>query len=532
MVVSGILLLHWLFRLTFWRDEWEFLLHRRAWSPSSFLDPWVEELLTIPVAIYKVLVTTFGMSSAKPFQVVAVLLFLASVLVVFVYVRRRIGPWLGLAFVLPVLFLGQAWDDLLFPFQMALFGSIACGVGALLAIDRDDRRGNLAAMFLLIGSLFFFNLGIAFVAGVTLELALRSDRFRRSFVVVVPTAIWLIWYAGWGHKAHTFISFHNFAHLPSYVLDGLATTAATWPGLAASLGGFQSSPLDWGRPLLLVAIALVALRLYRIGRPPARVFSTLAILLGFWSLTALNTNPFAAATVGRYQYISVILAAIVAAELLRGLEIRPGATAAVLAVALASALSNGTQLHDFAATLAGFSQQERGSLAALELARDRVDPNLELTTENSGVDWLGLLDAGSYLSAADAYGSPAYPPDHLAQAPENTRVSADKVSAAALRVGLAPAPRGSVRCLAPNLASGPAETQVPAGGLVLHAQTAGVVARLRRYADSYPVVLGELPAAQAERLRIARDRSARPWILQLSGPGTVAVCGSGRFGPS
>ena len=108
---------------------------------------------------------------------------------------------------------------------------------------------------------------------------------------------------------------------------------------------------------------------------------------------------------------------------------------AFLAVAFASALNNVSQLHDFAATLAGVSQQERGGLAALELARDRVNPNLELTPENSDVDWLGLLDAGSFLSAVDAYGSPAYSAAELASAPENARVAADKVSGAALSVG-------------------------------------------------------------------------------------------------
>ena len=231
VLASGALLLHWLFRLTFWRDEWEFLLHRRSWSPSSFFDPWVEELLAIPVAIYKVLVTTFGMDSAHPFEVVAVLLFLTSVVMLFVYMRPRVGEWLALAGILPILFLGQAWDDLLFPFQMALFGSISCGIGALLALERRDRAGDIAATVLLIGSLFFFDLGIAFVAGATLEVALRSDRFRRAWVVAVPTGLWLLWYAGWGHNAHTFISFHNAANAPSYVLDGLSSTVATLLGL-------------------------------------------------------------------------------------------------------------------------------------------------------------------------------------------------------------------------------------------------------------------------------------------------------------
>ena len=184
-----------------------------------------------------------------------------------------------------------------------------------------------------------------------------------------------------------------------------------------------------------------------------------------------------------------------------------------------------------AATLAGFTQQERGSLAALELARDRVDPGLELTEENSDVDWLGLLDAGSYLSAVDAYGSPAYSPAELAGAPERGRVAADKVSGAALGIGLDPAPRASGRCLTVNVGGAPAVTPVPAGGLVLQATTGGVQAGLRRYAsDSFPLALGALSPSRAELLRIPADRSSRPWTLALTGTGRARVCRAGVAG--
>ena len=76
MLLSGGLLLHYLSRLTFWRDEWEILLHRRGWSVGTFLDPAVEHLIAIPILIYKLLLAVAGMDSPLPFQVVAVLGFL------------------------------------------------------------------------------------------------------------------------------------------------------------------------------------------------------------------------------------------------------------------------------------------------------------------------------------------------------------------------------------------------------------------------------------------------------------------------
>src|SRR6476620_2459688 len=91
MVASGVLLLHWLGRLTFWRDEWDFLLHRRWWTVGTFLGRFVELLVAVSILIYKVGVSAFGMDSARPFQLVAVALFLLSVALLFVYVGRRVG---------------------------------------------------------------------------------------------------------------------------------------------------------------------------------------------------------------------------------------------------------------------------------------------------------------------------------------------------------------------------------------------------------------------------------------------------------
>jgi hypothetical protein len=523
IVTSGVLLLHWLGRLTFWRDEWDFLLHRRSWSVGTFLDPFVEHLLAASILIYKVGVSAFGMDSGRPFQLVAVALFLLSVGLLFVYVARRVGEWLALAAILPILFLGPSWDDLLFPFQMALFGSVACGIGALIAIERRDRTWDLVAMGLLILSLLFSDLGIPFVAGVTVQLAFDRDRWRRAFVVVVPTALWLLWYAGWGHNAETFISVSNFARSPSYIFSGLGTSLAVWLGLSSTPN--NTSALDWGRPLLILLLGLAAWRLYVLRRPSPRVLGTAVILLGFWSLTALNTNPFAPATAGRYQYIGIVLLALLAAELAAGLRVRRYATVALVLVAAAAAMVNFVRLQDAAHGLAGIAEKERGGLAALELTRGRVDPKFMLTRDNSDVDYLAVLDAGSYFSAVDAYGSPAYTPAELASASEGARVAADKVFASALGVGLRPGPEGR-RGTCVDLRPGPqpAVVQLPPEGIVLRGGTSGSHVSLRRYASSFPVSLGTLPPGQSELLSIPPDRSPRPWILRLDGGGPVLAC--------
>ena len=68
-LLSGGVLLNWLSDLTFWRDEWAFILDRRGSGIDTYLDPFVEQLLAIPVAIYKLLIAVFGIDSPTPFQI-------------------------------------------------------------------------------------------------------------------------------------------------------------------------------------------------------------------------------------------------------------------------------------------------------------------------------------------------------------------------------------------------------------------------------------------------------------------------------
>ena len=106
--VSAVLLIAWQSHLTFFIDDWDLLLRRRGFSADVFLDPHARHLIIGPTIVYKAIQATFGMDSQIPFTVPAVFAFLASVVVLFVYLRRRVGEWLALAAILPILFMGSA----------------------------------------------------------------------------------------------------------------------------------------------------------------------------------------------------------------------------------------------------------------------------------------------------------------------------------------------------------------------------------------------------------------------------------------
>ncbi len=92
LFASAVVLLYLGRNFTFIQDTWNFLLERQGSSLDTFVQPHNEHIVVIPVAIEKLLVSAFGMTSALPERVVLTAMLLATAALVFVYVRRRVGP--------------------------------------------------------------------------------------------------------------------------------------------------------------------------------------------------------------------------------------------------------------------------------------------------------------------------------------------------------------------------------------------------------------------------------------------------------
>src|SRR5690242_14007210 len=78
---------------TFFQDSWAFFFEREGNSPGDFLRPHNEHIVVIPVAIQKLLLALFGLGSQLPEQLVLTAMLAATAVLVFVYVRRRVGEW-------------------------------------------------------------------------------------------------------------------------------------------------------------------------------------------------------------------------------------------------------------------------------------------------------------------------------------------------------------------------------------------------------------------------------------------------------
>jgi len=516
--------------LTFYQDTWAYLLNRPGFSADAFLAPHNEHIVVIPVAIEKLLVELFGMGTALPEYLVLDAMLLATALLVFVYVRRRLGPWPALLATVLVLFLGPAWQVLLWPFEIALVGSTLTGLAMLLTLEREDRRGDVAACVLLVLSIGFSSLGVAFAAAALVHVVghRRTLGLRRLYVPAVGIALYGAWYLGYGHEAESHLSVDNVLQAPIFVVKGLSASVGALSGLTA-IGGDPAGRPYLGFGLLVVLLALLGWRLWRDPRIPASFWPAAAAAAAFWLLAALNRSPGRDAQANRYMHFGAILILLMAADLLKGVRFGVRALLAGAAIVLAVTAVNFGELLDGRDALKEQTLLTRADLAAMEIASRTIPPDFSLRPEVAGTPSLVDVNTASYFAAARDHGSPAYTALELAEAPELGRAQADRVLAAALPIevtmrGAPEQPLGSGICrglTGPDSSVGlrPGETSV------LLAKGPPATLSLRRFAvGEFPVPVATAAGGSVVTLDIPPDSAARRWFLRIESPQGARVC--------
>lgn len=511
--------------ITFLSTDWALLLERRGLDAAVLLDPVNDHIAVAPVIIYKLLLELFGMDSARPFQAAAIATFLASAGLLFAWLRGRVGGWIALGATVLLLFCGAAWEDLLWAFQIGYFGSMAAGLGMLLALRREDRAGDRIACVLLVVSLAFSGLGIPWAVGAAVAVGTGPAWRRRVWVVAIPVALYALWWAGWGHTADTHVSLANVAASPKYVFDSIASGISSLLGLATPRDEAPVGALDWGRPLAALALVLGGVGLYRLRSVPRWLWVVGTVALSYWLLAAINHEPGHDATSSRYQYVGAILLLLIAAELVRGVRFGLGALAIGAAVVALAVLSNLNFLHQAADDHDRTSDLIRADLGAVEIARDTVAPGFVLTNPIAGTSDVEV-SAGSYLSAVDDFGSPADTSAEIAAEPESAREAADRVLASALGLHVVPRTAEAVGdCRTVELATTVSPMSFGPGKLTVTGEPATrATMRLRRFAaDSFPVGAGKVTDGTVG-ISLPVDRSQVLWQLQVVGHGRVQVC--------
>jgi hypothetical protein len=533
LLAAAAVLLSYGSELTWFQDSWEFLMNRRGFSADALLAPHNEHIVLIPVLISQLSLRVFGMSSMLPEQVLLTALLLGTAALVFVYVRRRVGPWPALMAAVLLAFLGPAWQDLLWPFQIGFAGSALTGVAMLLALEREDRRWDAYACALLALSIGFSSLGLAFAVAAGVDVLQRRRRLglRRAYVVVAPLALYALWYLGWGHDAETHLSLHNVLVSPRYAVEGLAAAVGSLLALATIFDEAVGRS-HWGYVLLAVLAALAIYARVRGRRFSSGLWPVLAGGATFWFLAGFNAIPGREAWSSRYLYVGALFVLLLAAELLKGVRFGRWALLAGGAVTLVAVGFNLAPLREGRDFFKSQTVLTRADLGAIEIAAGSVEPIFTLPPEIAGTSFLNEIEAGEYLAAVREYGSPAYNPAELAAAPEAGRKQADLVLANALPVSIeldAPvAAAAGGRCVEVLAGAGPEAEPLrlrPGVTTVEFGPGGTGTIRLRRFAVvTYPLVSEGIAAGSTTRLSVPRDRSARPWRLQVEAPQGATVC--------
>lgn len=512
-------------RLTFFNDDWYFLLQRPGLESHGGLDvllaPHNSNCVVLTALAYKVLVAVFGLSSQVPFRLVLGLVLVAVAVLLYLLVSARAGRVLGLACAAVVLFLGAAWEDLLFfGASIDVAGSGAAGLGALWALERETPRRNVLACLLLVAAVGFSNIGVPFAAAAAVLVLLRR-RPSQLWVAAVPLILFGIWWIADGSTEPSHLSGANIRHLPRYVLDSASAGLASVTGLSR---GTVPSTYTPGHVELAVAAAVLIVALATGWRPRVTVLVPLAAALAFWILTGASFIPGREPFASRYQLIDAVLLLLIAAELLRGIRVPAPAALAVVAAAAAVVWSNVDRgLTDGYQFLREQSAFAKADLGALELGRGLAPPNLWLIAGIAHNPYLSGVTAGQFFAETRAHGRvPTYSARQLAAAPAPQRQGADSVLAHAERIPptISPAQPAAAPDKCFRLANSGAEVPLGPGAWTLTDEgRAGLAIGVRRFAPAgLASLIGPIAPGLAERLVIPQDTIGLPWRLSIEEP--------------
>ncbi|HXD80915.1 MAG TPA: hypothetical protein VNU27_04990 [Candidatus Acidoferrum sp.] len=384
---------------TFYFDEWTFILTAPDWTWITYLQPHNEHPVMLPRLIYAALLSTVGLRSYLPYMAVLLALHATSAVLLFEIVRRRAGDLVAIGCAALFLVLGAAWENLLWAFQITFVGSVACGLGMLLALEGPSTpRRLLAAALLLAGALAFSAMGIAFAAGAAVTLVVTPAR-RRDLLWLAPVIVLFgVWYLALGRGGTP----PNPPPRASNVL--LVPLFVAW-GLGQSAAGLVGESGPWGPPALVLAASAVAVAWWR-RRPDALALGVLGALLAVYVVTGLGRVQLGVqqAGAGRYVYEGAALWLILLADVARNLPWRGTWRPALAACLFLACFSSAVLLFSFAAAKSVQMQREVADLQAL--AFERSDPCLSADGTADALVMPQVNDPATYYRATDRYGDP------------------------------------------------------------------------------------------------------------------------------
>jgi hypothetical protein len=485
-------------------------------TPGELAAPHNGHLIALTRGLYSLVLRVFG---AEPvaIEMIGIVSVAATACLAFVLLRRRIDVLPAAAGSCLILFLGCS-PVLLDPTVAVFAQSTALGLGAIVALERRTLSGDVAACLLLLVGVAAFTVGLAFIAGCAVLVAVRRT-LRDAWIVVVPVAAYVAWWA-WAQPSGdgtVEASAANLLLIPSFVADSLAAGLAALAGLGLDLNataGPGEIAVGWGRIMAIAFLLLLAYRARR-GELTQPLVVYLVTALAYWTMGALvSDDEGRGPLIDRYAFPSAVLCLLMVGELIRPVRVSRRVIVGTLLVLAVALPPNLAQLRFEGQEIRARSEIAKADLGVAELARADIDPGLRVS---AGL--VAPVTAGEYLSMAAEYGTLGFSPDELPVQSPPIRHQADESLVRAL--ALAPAPteqrlRGCARLPVEG-----DEIELPPGGAALSLPRGGEL-WLRRFGDEFVAPLPLPPGAAA--LEIPTDALADPWLASVSTTGAAEVC--------
>lgn len=283
----------WLLRqgsgLTFFFDEWDFVLNR-SFSLHDLLRPHNGHLSLLPVLAYNVMRKIFGLSFYVPYQVLGLLVHVSACTAVYFLGKRR-SHLLAAAAAVAMCLLGSGWQNIMWPFQIGMMGALSAGLWAIWEVTQpvvSIRRLTILCAV----SLLCAGGGIATFGTIVLLVVVRRqwNLLVRLSCVGVTYAVWyLIYGVSQSHPG-------NLANTPQFVFDS-ALGAASGIGAAGKMFAYL---------FFLILIVLACWNCYKkVSILPA--LGTFAMVLITWTLTGLSRAHLGEPAASRYVYVGAAL---------------------------------------------------------------------------------------------------------------------------------------------------------------------------------------------------------------------------------
>jgi hypothetical protein len=367
--------------------------------------------------VWKLLFVTVGLRSHVPYEAAALAVHVIAVVLLFALIRRRSGELPAFASAIALLVLGGGGLDIVWAFQIGWTGSIAFGLLAMLLLDGDlpFRRRTLLASAALLGSLMCSGVGLAFVVAVGVELLFDSRRRRLVVSVVIPGALFVIWFLLYGAGLHgtpgapcptcapTGFSadIHRGPIGIAFIANLMAFVAA---GLEASTGAVFGAPA-LGTALLPILAAVLAFCWYRQRTIRGWQLGMVGAIVFWFVLVGLGRAPRGpgGAADSHYLYVGAVFLLPLIADAAKELPWRALWRPALVVAFALTVTSNVIQLRDLALSQTDMMRIENAELQTVDAFRGAPDMQLD-----RGLDDVIMpqLRAGAYLAATSQLGSP------------------------------------------------------------------------------------------------------------------------------